>query len=906
MKTHKKRNKYIREFCNILINILFFSILSVIVFGIYKLIYNILQNVPDISTVYGALISASVTIALAFISYIAKLKKNIPVLLYKFKQRIYQFFAWTYNPFSMLTITDYNKNDLLATEEQGKFISSAICILKNNTQNMFLISGYPGKGKTTSIMLLLSAIAQNKELYWVFSELQNRIIYFDSVNDKDALLDYLDRMEKQKCRLIIVDNIQKYTISSINEIMGRANNLALHNLNTNKKVLIIFLYQETSRNEALYEYVRSKFFENKNNIFKLNRYVSLDKRGSKEQYSSQDEELMTHIYKIEDSFFRQYMKSILYNCKDESIVIFLNDLVFKQSGNISHNREKIFFVLIAAIFVGLYNGYVTKRELHFLWKENYSFFSLLQENMFIRYYVRNRVLTPLPFVGSAYIFNEQLAREYRKRLIHNDYYQEKSSMMAESMFLRCEENMPQKWLLFLLCSSTYCKNFSQRKRICYFENTLSAYHLQYILDIVEAEISILPEKKKIFRQELGIIYIYNGEWTKAKQILYPYVKSHEINKDIWHIQLKIIEAEHGGCDEKYLEMLTCMEAECTDPVVLFQVRYWREHIRMEHGDFCLDTWEGLVQEIISNNELESLRKDKYFLTRIVSDYERTYFLKGNIDHSTYSNIISKYIRLDNQNDQNTESVECVLSRAYYIQYDILYQLGIWGYIKHKEIDSNIICNPKYPEDNNTMNILLEDALDKYDYCIQKYHSEGKKKYRTLEVRKAELSLCMDSTNYIKILNQYEEFEHYAEENDVTVFEGYCKTQKGKAFALYADYMLRSNDLGRFKEYLKEAEDYLQQAQQIYAKWGNAYGVFRAELLTILVHMMQNRECEELVCINPESYRNRYSSQLLMLTEKYNSKQQFSREQDIIEYLQSNISRIDVPLRIIRFYPIILQ
>lgn len=109
--------------------------------------------------------------------------------------------------------------------------------------------------------------------------------------------------------------------------------------------------------------------------------------------------------------------------------------------------------------------------------------------------------------------------------------------------------------------------------------------MQYILDLVETEISIIPEKKKIFRQELGIIYIYNGEWTKAKQILYPYMKSHDINKDIWHIQLKIIEAEHGCNDEKYLEMLTCMETECTDPVILFQVRYWCEHIRMEHGDF---------------------------------------------------------------------------------------------------------------------------------------------------------------------------------------------------------------------------------------------------------------------------------------------------------------------------------
>lgn len=906
MKAPKKRNTYIREFCNILIDILFITTLIAIGLGIYKLIYCILQNIPNISTLYGTLISASVTIILAFISYFAKMKKYLPILLHKIKQSIYRFLSWKHNPFSALAITDFNENNLSETEEQGKFVSSAISILKNNTQNMILISGCAGRGKTTSIMLLLSAIAHDKELYWVFSELQNRIVYFDSVNDKNALLDYLGHTEKQKCKLMIIDNIQKYTISSINEVMGRVDNLTFYNQNANKKVLIILLYQETSRNDALYEYIKNKFFKEEDNIFRLNRYVNLETKDFQEYCFLQADELKAHIHKIEDPFFRQHMKNIFYNRKDDSIVMFLNDLVFAQSAKIPPNKEKLFFVLMAAIFIGLYNGYVTRSELHSLWKENYSVFSLPQENLLIRYYVRNRVLTPFPFIRSAYIFNEQLAREYRKILISNDYYQEKSGIMAENMFLHCEEDMPQKWLLFILCSSNYCKDFSQRKRIRYFENTLSSYHLQYILDLVETEISILPEKKKIFRQELGIIYIYNGEWTKARQILYPYVQSYDINKDIWHIQLKIIEAEHGGRDEKYLEMLECMEAECTDPVILFQVRYWREHIRMEHGDFSLNTWEGLVREITSDDELERLREDEHFSTRIVSDYERTYFLKGGIEYPRYRSIVSQYMRLSDRNGHNVEPVECTLSRAYYIQYDVLYQLGIWGYTQCGEIDPDIIRNPELTDNNNTMNLLLKEALEKYDFCIRKYQSEGKKKYRTLEVRRAELTLCIDSNHYIETLNQYEKFEHYVNQNNITVFEGYCNTQKGKAFALYADHMLRRNDLGRFEEYLNKAEDYLLQAQRIYREWGNTYGVFRAELLTILIHMMQNRDHTKLVYINSDTYQNRYSSLLSNLSEKYNSEQQFARERDIIEYLQHNISRIDLPLRILRFYPIILQ
>lgn len=906
MKVQGKRNTYIRRSADIAVDILFIIALSAIVFAIYKVIYHILQNIPNINTIYGSLISVSVTVLLAFISYIAKMKTYFPMLLHKIKQRIYHFFSWNNIPFTDLIITDFNKNNLSGTEEQGKFISSAIHILKNNTQNMFLVSGYSGRGKTTSIMLLLSAIAHDKELYWVFSELQNRIVYFDSVNDKEALLKYLDHTEKQKYKLIIIDNIEKYTILSINEVIGKVKNLALYNQNANQKILIVFLYKETDRNTSLYEYIKKSFFKENDNIFKLNRYVNLDAKTFRKNCSLQAEKLQIHINQIENPFFRQHIKNILYNKKNDSIVTFLNDLVFAQPINLPVHKEKQFFILMAAIFIGLYNGYITRKELHFLWKENYSFFSLFQANMFIKYYVRNFVLAPFPFIRSAYIFNEELAREYRKKLIHSDYYLEKSCMMAENMFSHCKETLPQKWLLFLLCSPNYCRDFQQRKRMRYFENTLSSYHLQYVLDLVETEISILPEKKEIFRQELGIIYIYNGEWEKAKQILYPYVQSHNINKDIWHIQLKIIEAEHGGSDGQYLEMLEWMEAECSEPIILFQIKYWREHIRMEHGKFSLDIWEEMVQEIASAHELKQLREDEHFSTRIVSDYERTYFLKGNIEYSRYKSIISEYLRLSNKNGLIEEPVEYTLSRAYYIQYDVLYQLGIWGCEECGEIDPNIICLPEQTNGKNVLDVLLEDALGKYDICIRKYRSEGKKKYRTLEVRRTELALCRDLGHYIEALDQYEKFEHYVKQNNITVFKGYCYTQKGKAFALYADYMFRKNDLGRFEEYLKKAESYLLKAQKVYEDWGNTYGTFRAELLTILIHMMQDRDSTKLIYINADTYQKRYINLLSVLSDKYDSRHQFAREHNIISYLQQNISRMDLPLRIFKFYPIILQ
>lgn len=77
-------------------------------------------------------------------------------------------------------------------------------------------------------------------------------------------------------------------------------------------MLIIFLYQETGRNNSLYDYVRSKYFKDENNIFKLNKYVKLEEKNSQEPYFSQAEELMSHIYKIEDAFYQQYMEKMSF------------------------------------------------------------------------------------------------------------------------------------------------------------------------------------------------------------------------------------------------------------------------------------------------------------------------------------------------------------------------------------------------------------------------------------------------------------------------------------------------------------------------------------------------------------------------------------------------------------------
>lgn len=891
----KKRAVFFKQSFNVCINVLFMEFLILIFYGIFRLIFMFVCKIPNLDNYIGTIISVTVTVMIAITSYLTKIKNFFQKVLYKLKQRIYILLSLRYNYFLSQLIENYNINNLFVTTEQIEIINSAIDVLKNNKQNTILISSFPGKGKTTSLMLLLDTIAHDKELYKLFIELQHRIIYFDSVNDCEQLEYYLCHPEKQANNIVIIDNIQKHSIIMLNTIMERIHTMVMYAKQDEKKILFVLLYQQTKYNIVTYEQIKYRFFNE--NVFTLNQDFKHIRKSTKKKRRLVINDLRNNILDLHDSSFKRYLENILYNARNDSFIKFMNKLLFVLDLGYPIKDEKKIYVLSSIIFWGYYYGYVSQKAIIAIWKKRYKF--SWQGKFILNFYVRNHVLTPFPFIRNAYLFNEHLAKEYRKYLVKNRYLLATFHSIAENIFLTCNNNfISMKWLFFISCSPEFCMEYPQEDRILFFEIALNTYHLKYILDVIETEISILPEKKSIFRQELGIIYIRNGEWKKAKDILYPYISEHNINKDIWQIQLKIIEAEHGCSDEDNLEMLDCMENECTDFIILFQIRYWREHILMEHGKFSLDAWEELIAELKSSNELLLLQKDEYFSTRIISDYERTYFLKGNIEYSIYRLIFEQYSFF---NQHNTMPLEQILSRAYYIQYDILYQLGIWGYAEYSNIEPDIIGDFDISEYGDIIKSLVMQANDIYNICINKYQSAGKKKYRTLQMRRAELSLCIDSGQHMNVLSKFDEFENYARENNITVFEGYCHTQKGKAFALYADSEFRKGHLDKSKEFLKKAEKHFRQAENVYHQYGNTYGELRAVFLTILVDMIRKRDCTDSVI-----FRERFKQKFTKLQTDYHIKQNYFREQNIIMYLEDNLSSITIPIDIIRYYPIILQ
>ena len=221
--------------------------------------------------------------------------------------------------------------------------------------------------------------------------------------------------------------------------------------------------------------------------------------------------------------------------------------------------------------------------------------------------------------------------------------------------------------------------------------------------------------------------------------------------------------------------------------------------------------------------------------------------------------------------------------------------------EYPNIDPNIIDKPTLTDCNNIIEDLVTQAINIYDICIDKYQSSGKKKYRTLQVRRAELSLCLDMNQYINVLNKYNEFELYAIQNNISVFEGYSQTQKGKAFALYATSEFQKGNIDKSSEFLTKAEIHLMNAKKTYEKFGNVYGELRAVFLIILVNMIQDRNH-----MRKQAFSKKYENALTEILNSYEIEEYYVREYNIIQYIKKNIFKISLPINIIRYYPIILQ
>ena len=236
-----------------------------------------------------------------------------------------------------------------------------------------------------------------------------------------------------------------------------------------------------------------------------------------------------------------------------------------------------------------------------------------------------------------------------------------------------------------------------------------------------------------------------------------------------------------------------------------------------------------------------------------------------------------------------------MTQAHYVHYDIIYQLGIWGYYKHSKVDPKFI--------GLSLNQIIALALNAYDDCLRTYKATGDKKWRTVQVRRDELSLCASHCNYADVINRLDIFFEYAERNDIGVFKGFCDTLRGKTFAIYAISVLAQADYVRYDQFITSSIEYLNSAKSVYNQYGNVYGAIRAEFLQVVVSMLEKRR--DPLMKKKKEFEKHFSKELQRLLEVFKNNG-WRREQDVCEYLLSNLTKYNTLSLLLKYYPIILQ
>lgn len=363
---------------------------------------------------------------------------------------------------------------------------------------------------------------------------------------------------------------------------------------------------------------------------------------------------------------------------------------------------------------------------------------------------------------------------------------------------------------------------------------------------------------------------------------------------MWLLQLKIIEADHGRDDRENLLMLNNIINNSTVSFTKFLARFWKHHICMEQGHFSIEELLNLRTMIDEHHEWETHTFYDNTLCKLNSDSARTYFLNGHIDYEIFQGIMTliepPYIHCINS-ELSTQKL--LLTHAHYVHYDLIYQLGIWGYYQQAKVNLQF--------QGLALGQILEHALNAYDECIRIYKTGGDKKWRTVQVRRDELALCGDECNFVEIISHLDSFYTYSVSNDIGVFTGFCNTVRGKTFALYAVSVMAQGDIVRYNQYIATSLEYLESAISIYTQYGNIYGVMRAKFLHILVSMLDQRSNSN----SKKTFEQHFSKEIIKLM-KICEDEGWQREQDVGKYLLKHIKQYNIIVLLLKYYPLILQ
>ena len=495
--------------------------------------------------------------------------------------------------------------------------------------------------------------------------------------------------------------------------------------------------------------------------------------------------------------------------------------------------------------------------------------------------VKNKFILLFPFIKHTVYLDTDIAKLFANHYRKEPIYAKVLSLYREDYPLI---NCVEKWLLNCESRLLGISPSNQKENSWLFKEAFNYGNYNFLLTELLQIISSNKSKEHLFYKELGYLYEKTGDRDNAIFYIKKYLQVSSDEEEKQKIYLLLFEIIHhiDQSTEKLLELKLS-----NNLYIKLQSEYWLQHIEIEKGSFNHNELKNITNMFLRIKQHQDEINYYHILRRMFSDLARVYFLKGKINKETFLEFRNSMKKSGlNEFHSEYEDFFNLLTKAHYLHYDVIFQLGFYGRFVHD-------CDDKYGE-SPKIEKMISAAIDAYQKCENNFKSYGDKAWYTISIRKNELRACSD-IQPIKIINELESQKALFEKNHNELHLAFvcCVICKVKFLNLYFNPF--END---FEPTIKECNAHLLEAEKLYSKFENKYGLYRINFIKAFLNLYSEIQNEE----NKATAREQFRQKITNLKEK-----RYYREYEMIDsILKLKDIEIDLTARFFRYYPIVLQ
>lgn len=835
--------------------LLFLLLIGVIIYVFVTRCKNTIAHIDDSTSNFTvAIISAFVElIIVSGITAIPKSRKFIINLLYKLENKTYIFIdnkfsnTWLKNNF----INVYNSKYLFPYASQTKVINIFIENMKKNRNNLFYITGDNDSGKTTMLLLLFDECAKKIEYYKL---LNKKAIYLCKSYNNMQIESFIDNylIGKYKEKYIIIDDVGDLSLISQIQLW---NKIILPIIKSNICYAKCITIISDKNNSFINTHIDSEDVSNQIYI--------IEKSKSKYSYSNwlKESNEVFKKYNVKDTSIKNIINEIIKQRKITNVEILFDD---------KSSSLKALFVCF--IVLSRYSKIVDTKIARKIYKKlgynNWNY----HKNLYIL--IDSNLLVLFPFIKNFIYIDNQITAYFLNRYRNINLYSKIMNILKKYYEF---ENDAEKWLVH--CEN--CLLLDDEYSDYLFINAFNMGNFKYLLEKLNEVLSINKKSKLKFYKELGYLNEKVGNRELAIENLNLHIKNStkSVDKELSYLLLFEIE-HHYNQDINEIEKI----ADSNIPFLSLQAKYWLEHIQIEKGIFNYHELFEIVKKYLKIDDKTGINY-YHILRRMYSDLARVYYLSGEIDVKKFKSFKNSMENSGlNLHHTEYEDFYNLLTKAHYMHYDIIFQLGFYGNFIHD-------CESEYGKNPNVSE-MLDKAIQAYNNCETNFKKYGDKAWITISIRKNELMLCTE-TQIIKILNELNDLRKVFISNNNDLHLAYINCVLCKA--VFLEYYINKLELNPEKTILK-CKKLLKESQKIYKEIDNVYGQYRIDLISIFLDFFT-----DLPKGTDKAQKDFKDKLKKMLNKKY------YREFEIIRYILDMKSiNTDLILRFFSYYPIILQ